>query len=431
MAARGFPQPQTSGSVGRLGRPPSGTRTDTWTEDGGASGSHPHGEPRGANRGPEARCPRGREAVAPGVPSFLPHVLRQRPNRPQRGGDWPSPTVLLEPGWGWQALDDHSEAMAASPPAMPCDARQDVDTDGSSRLIYYLIKGSRHRRGRRLAALGPGGGRRVGGRTGGQSSLHSGPRGGTHCGIRACPSRAGGSPSHCHRARRPSRSRPGAGGPGPPRLGLSPADLRPAVPSPAPSHPAARPPPPTWPGAQTFHDANLGLSSLFPNTRAQVPAQQLPSGPEPKSPGPRGSPLPHPRALSGTGDTCRIHTRHAPGLRVLPSDRDARPGRTWLSGVKTLWRYLLHEVVLGQCQEVTPSPHRRLPVPEKKGGASGPSRSGLPRVLTNCAFCDPGLPKPPVMSRGDKPGAPSLASSRCWRHQCRGGPGPLLARGTG
>lgn len=31
------------------------------------------------------------------------------------------------------------------PPTMPCDARQDVDMDGSSRLIYYLIKGSRHR----------------------------------------------------------------------------------------------------------------------------------------------------------------------------------------------------------------------------------------------------------------------------------------------
>lgn len=38
----------------------------------------------------------------------------------------------------------HAEALAGSPPAMPCEARQDVDMDGSSRLIYDLIKGSRH-----------------------------------------------------------------------------------------------------------------------------------------------------------------------------------------------------------------------------------------------------------------------------------------------
>lgn len=52
----------------------------------------------------------------------------------QRGGGRP----LMATWKPWRAAPHPT-------PAMPCEPRQDVDTDGSSRLIYYLIKGSRHR----------------------------------------------------------------------------------------------------------------------------------------------------------------------------------------------------------------------------------------------------------------------------------------------
>lgn len=83
----------------------------------------------------------------------------------------------------------------AAPPAMPCEARQDVDTDGSSRLIYYLIKGSRHRW---WTASGRAGawGREVGGRgTGGQTRPPPGLQGRTHGGIWTFPSPANNLPS--------------------------------------------------------------------------------------------------------------------------------------------------------------------------------------------------------------------------------------------
>ncbi|NIG61064.1 hypothetical protein BU61_9321 [Pontoporia blainvillei] len=107
----------------------------------------PHVDPHSAEKKGGQRDMAPPEAVrlqALGCPILPSHTSVGSEPTPEKKGPV-SPTVPLEPGWGWPALDGYVEATAGSPPAVPCEARQDVDTDGSSRLIYYLIKGSRHR----------------------------------------------------------------------------------------------------------------------------------------------------------------------------------------------------------------------------------------------------------------------------------------------
>lgn len=66
---------------------------------------------------------------------------------------------------------------------MPREARQDVDTDGSSRLIYYLIKGSRHRGWTASGRAGAWEREEAGWGPGAGAGLHTGLWGRTHGGI--------------------------------------------------------------------------------------------------------------------------------------------------------------------------------------------------------------------------------------------------------
>lgn len=159
-----------------------------------------------------------------------------------------SPTCTSAGGWagpregaGWAPRPIGARVGVAGPGRPcgghrgqpPCEARQDVDTGGSSRLIYYLIKGSRHRwwtASGRTGARGRGGGRPPGS----QSSLPTVSREGR--------TEESGSSSPRQRPAFPTALR--AGGP---RRSLAPAQGRPHSPRPAGHTPRPAPPGPRKP----------------------------------------------------------------------------------------------------------------------------------------------------------------------------------------